>query len=154
MLRVSGSADRLDRSGTKVDFQTLDLPRRRSGSPALTVRPTPGERIRPCGCVWAVPDRDRQAFYVENGSILKLAASHADKGFIDDFVAWGVNPILAGPADDRIVLDYVGDEMARRGGSTVEPGLRRCSRTLRNAGARNRRELSDTIYTRTVDPVP
>jgi hypothetical protein len=81
-------------------------------------------------------------FDVQNGSMLKFAASARFEDFLfDASMIWKVNLNRVDPSDGRTVLDYVQKEIERNRGTSIESKLESYYDMLRTAGAKHRSEL-------------
>jgi len=114
-------------------------------------RDDPAEVRRKLQLWWSIYDSQMTCnsvnFNVPNGSVLKFAISRRFDEFIDDVAAWRVDMNIVDRTDNRTVLDYIEDETVRLAGTAAERTLRRYYRTLRDTGARHRRELTEVRYT-------
>lgn len=81
------------------------------------------------------------AFDVENGNILKFAATIKFDQFLYDMVTWKVDLNKIDPADNRTTLDYIKDQIKAYKGTYAEDTLKSYYELLRNAGAKHRSEL-------------
>ncbi|HEY0914241.1 MAG TPA: hypothetical protein VGE22_05170 [Solimonas sp.] len=81
-------------------------------------------------------------FDVQNGSVLKYAASARFKDLLfDAAVIWKVDLNRVDQSDGRTLLDYVGKEIEQNKGTAIEPKLKSYYDMLRTAGAKHRSEL-------------
>ena len=81
-------------------------------------------------------------FDVQNGSMLKFAASARFEDFLfDTAMIWKVNLNRVDPSDGRTVLDYVQKEIDRNKGTSIESKLKSYYDMLRTSGAKHRSEL-------------
>jgi hypothetical protein len=82
-------------------------------------------------------------FDVTKGNIVKWAVSYKFYDFINDIIKWGINLNRVDEADGRTALDYALFHIQRNKGNAMEPVYQDIYDTLRKAGAKHRRELSN-----------
>jgi hypothetical protein len=74
---------------------------------------------------------------------VKWAVSYKFYDFINDIIKWGINLNRVDEADGRTALDYALFHIQRNKGNAMEPVYQDIYDTLRKAGAKHRRELSN-----------
>lgn len=82
-------------------------------------------------------------FTITNGNILKQGVEANSRNFINDMVRkWQVDINVVDPVDGKTLMDYVDDQQALHGGTSLESVLRNYSLLLNRHGAKRAREIA------------